>query len=64
MTTPHDVQVEDNDYDTCHCGDYRKQHINGTGRCNLGSLCTPGHCSKFRLFERVRSPHPREYRAP
>ncbi len=37
------------DFDTCYCGDYRYQHVNGTGRCALGSLCTPSPCSKFRL---------------
>jgi hypothetical protein len=37
------------DFDTCHCGDYRHQHVEGTGRCKLGSLCTPSYCQKFRL---------------
>src|ERR1043166_415984 len=38
------------DFDGCACGDYRHQHANGTGRCNLGSLCTPYPCLRFRLF--------------
>lgn len=42
MTTEHP-------YDTCYCGDYRHQHEGGTGRCLLGSLCTPEPCRKFRF---------------
>jgi len=37
------------DFDGCECGDYRHQHVDGVGRCTLGSLCTPSHCQKFRL---------------
>jgi hypothetical protein len=37
-------------FDVCECGDYRHQHVGGTGRCILGSLCTPVGCSKFRFF--------------
>ena len=37
------------DFDACDCGDYRHQHIDGTGQCRLGSLCTPSHCQQFRL---------------
>jgi hypothetical protein len=37
------------DFDTCHCGDYRHQHVGGVGRCMLGSLCTPTPCTRFRL---------------
>lgn len=40
---------EPHPYDSCQCGDYRHQHVGGTGRCLLGSLCTPGHCQKFRF---------------
>lgn len=36
--------------DLCRCGDARRQHLHGTGRCNLGSLCTPYPCQRFRLF--------------
>jgi hypothetical protein len=36
-------------FDVCECGDYRHQHVGGTGRCLLGSLCTPAPCSKFRF---------------
>lgn len=43
-------------FDVCHCGDYRHQHENETGKCKLGSLCTPTPCSQFRLFRR-RSPY-------
>jgi hypothetical protein len=37
------------DFDVCVCGDYRHQHVNGIGKCTLGSLCTPSGCQKFRL---------------
>jgi hypothetical protein len=37
------------DFDACYCGDYRHQHVDGVGRCKLGSLCTPSPCLKFRL---------------
>jgi hypothetical protein len=35
--------------DTCKCGDYRRQHVDGVGRCKLEELCTPTPCQKFRL---------------
>lgn len=35
--------------DVCKCGDYRRQHKDGVGRCLLGDLCTPSGCHKFRL---------------
>ena len=40
------------DLDTCYCGDYRRDHVDGEGRCKLNGL---GHgysgyqCLKFRL---------------
>lgn len=37
--------------DICACGDRRDQHRNGTGACNLGELCTPTRCQRFRLFQ-------------
>jgi hypothetical protein len=42
-------------FDICECGDYRHQHVDGIGRCRLGSLCAPSQCQKFRLF-RCESP--------
>lgn len=36
--------------DVCMCGDYRKQHHKGTGRCLLEDGCKPGRCQRFRLF--------------
>lgn len=41
--------------DVCRCGDWRHQHVDGTGRCRLGSLCTPHPCQKFRLFKEAGS---------
>lgn len=43
--------LEVRDFDACYCGDYRHQHENGTGKCKLGSLCTPTRCLKFRLHK-------------
>lgn len=48
-TSRHKRWLDLHAFDVCDCGDYRRQHVNGTGRCNLGSLCTPGHCAQFRL---------------
>lgn len=42
-------------FDVCECGDYRHQHVDGSGRCKLGSLCTPTPCQKFRLFRAAES---------
>lgn len=37
-------------FDVCFCGDYRHQHVGGTGRCLLGDLCTPlPPCQEFRF---------------
>lgn len=36
-------------FDVCWCGDYRHQHVDGMGRCLLGSLCTPSPCMRFRF---------------
>jgi hypothetical protein len=35
-------------YEICVCGDYRHQHVDGTGRCKLNELCFPAHCQAFR----------------
>lgn len=40
-------------FDACYCGDYRHQHVDGAGKCRLGSLCTPSPCHRFRF---VRGP--------
>ncbi len=41
------------DFDQCACGDYRHQHVNGTGACRLNDLGhgmgNMGKCYKFRL---------------
>lgn len=41
---------EGNDLDVCCCGDYRRSHKDGVGRCMLGKLCRPVPCTKFRLY--------------
>jgi hypothetical protein len=40
--------------DVCVCGDYREQHLNGTGRCTLNGLGhgVPGYlCTEFRIHQ-------------
>lgn len=38
-------------YDICQCGDYRRDHEGGTGRCTLPPDQVPGFrpCMRFRL---------------
>ena len=48
-----DNDAADHPDDCCACGDYRKQHKDGTGRCLLGDLCTPYPCRRFRLHYRA-----------
>jgi hypothetical protein len=50
MTAPVE-QIAEKPFDVCRCGDFRHQHVNGTGRCKLGDLCFPGRCQKFRLSD-------------
>lgn len=45
--------------DVCKCGDYRHQHVDGTGRCKLGSLCSPSPCTEFRLSRPTEPECPR-----
>ena len=37
--------------DECDCGDYRRDHIDGTERCTMPNDLSHGfrHCLKFRL---------------
>ena len=37
--------------DECDCGDYRRDHIDGTGRCTMPDNLSHGFkpCLKFRL---------------
>lgn len=39
------------DFDTCECGDYRKDHVDGIGRCRMPDDLTHGFhaCLSFRL---------------
>jgi hypothetical protein len=41
-------------YEICECGDYRHQHVDGTGRCKLNELCFPAHCQAFCAQTRPR----------
>jgi hypothetical protein len=38
-------------YDICKCGDYRRDHEGGIGRCTLPADTMPGFrpCVRFRL---------------
>lgn len=50
--------------DVCRCGDFRHQHEGGTGRCKLGSRCTPFGCRRFRMeqpAEKYREHNPDHY---
>lgn len=51
-------------YDTCYCGDYRKDHVDGIGRCRMPDDLTHGfqQCREFRLLERARPATKWEYR--
>lgn len=40
-----------NPTDECECGDYRRSHYDGTGRCELAELCRPTPCLRFRLYK-------------
>lgn len=37
------------DSDVCECGDFRKQHEGGVGKCMLAEQCSPTPCQRFRL---------------
>lgn len=52
--TPPDAtrpEVEADPMDVCRCGDARRDHVNGTGRCRMPNDLTHGFmtCEKFRL---------------
>lgn len=52
------TKAETGDLDTCVCGDYRRDHIDGTGRCKMNGLghMVPGYsCEKFELSEVSKS---------
>jgi hypothetical protein len=37
------------DEDTCKCGDYRRQHQNGTGACKICEWNGPVRCERFEM---------------
>ena len=45
------------DFDTCKCGDYRRDHIDGIGPCRHNQPRDLSHgyedCQRFRLHERA-----------
>jgi len=48
-----------NDLDECACGDYRRDHVNGTGRCKMPDDLTHGFqpCLRFRLVRQAAAVH-------
>lgn len=54
---PLDFKQLASDYDVCECGDYRQNHENGTGKCNIcswqKSLPDTEICKEFRLQQRA-----------
>jgi hypothetical protein len=50
--TQHMNVAVQNELDECYCGDYRKNHIDGTGRCVVCAIADVGilRCMEFRLF--------------
>lgn len=55
MSNPHP-------HDECECGDYRKDHADGAGRCCMPNDLTHGFqtCSRFRLAFTAEGPGSRE----
>jgi len=43
------------DFDTCECGDYRRDHVDGVGPCRLPNTLVHGYkpCERFRLSEKA-----------
>jgi len=46
-------EFKDGDFDICECGDYRHQHENGEGKCQMPDDLCHGFepCLKFRKRE-------------
>lgn len=49
------VVIRMNEHDVCECGDYRRQHEGGTGKCHMPDDMCHGMmpCTAFVLAERV-----------
>jgi hypothetical protein len=47
------TELKLSDFDTCTCGDYRRDHKDGTGRCCMPDDLTHGFepCLSFRLVK-------------
>lgn len=45
------VAVDNSEYDICECGDFRRDHVNGSGECKLNTLGHggPPPCKKFHF---------------
>jgi hypothetical protein len=43
------------EWDTCKCGDYRRNHVDGIGQCGLRWLKPDCGCTGFRLEEEFAS---------
>lgn len=46
--------MSDSNIDICKCGDYRRQHIDGSGKCKIcSSNNLPGPCHKFEIASKL-----------
>lgn len=54
--SPADIVPIHHDLDECECGDYRRDHVNGTGRCRMPDDLNHGlqPCEAFRLSKRYQ----------
>lgn len=43
---------EAHELDICECGDYRRDHVGGTGECRMPNDLSHGfrRCKEFRMF--------------
>lgn len=54
---PAEVKRLPHPLDTCYCGDARRDHVDGTGRCLMPDDLTHGFqpCTRFRLVEAYKT---------
>lgn len=61
MMKPDQANTTVSDLDECECGDYRRDHNDGTGRCRMPDDLTHGNrpCFSFRLAFPASGPRSR-----
>lgn len=58
---PGEVDADEHPLDTCECGDYRGDHVDGHGRCKFSvgawgdGHSGAGRCDQFRLSQRYKA---------